>query len=705
MLTSLADRHFERPIDSLSVLGQLLLVLAVVGHLIMGISQRDGNFIMGVLSIALNAVLNGFQNPPALRALRELPKTLRSALEHFDVEGQYTVYAVCPACHCTYAPDSNSRYTKKTCTNKPLPGQRCGHDLLDAAGKPLKTYLHYSFRDYLAGLFSNAALEQDMDDACDGLKKQTSSNIGAMHGPFDGEFLKTFLGHDKKLFCHRPGTEGRLLFSLCVDFFRVEGLKLRGPNTSVGIIALACLNLPPEVRYAPENLYLAGIVPGPHEPLLTDLNHYLKPIVSDMVTGYEEGFKFSRTALHDGGRTVRTAIANVVCDLPASRKTAALAPSTSRIFCNVCDCWFQTRAEIKAKVPWRPKLGDTNYEDWRPRANLREDAEKWRKAKTADDQKDLFDETGVRYSELWRLPYWDPTRQLVVDGMHNLLEGLAQFHYVEALQLTEVACKGGDPDRPAFAHDFTEPDPVDESSTPDDGNVKSQKKRKSEENVRLDILRIHARLVMSLDEEEVEKDGEADEVADEDADEDEDEEEESGDEEVSDKGTVKGKKTKRRKVRNTAATLTAWLFRCRLGALKFVADDLKLDVQPIDDESVGPREKRKRRKPNKLDYAVYLRNWVRVVRSRLNKQSLTSFAAYQKATSLYYRLDACSDVRSCCATKVAARHQNYCETVMDWFRRWQFWHEEGWDNKGGCLAHPLSHLSANYFGSDVGLWI
>ena len=41
----------------------------------------------------------------------------------------------------------------------------------------------------------------------------------------------------------------------------------------------------------------------------------------------------------------------------------------------------------------------------------------------------IFKETGVRWSELLRLLYWDPTRFLAIDGMHNLLLGLTQFQF------------------------------------------------------------------------------------------------------------------------------------------------------------------------------------------------------------------------------------------------------------------------------------
>ena len=41
----------------------------------------------------------------------------------------------------------------------------------------------------------------------------------------------------------------------------------------------------------------------------------------------------------------------------------------------------------------------------------------------------IVEETGIRYSELHRLPYFDPSRFVVVDAMHNLFLGLIQEHF------------------------------------------------------------------------------------------------------------------------------------------------------------------------------------------------------------------------------------------------------------------------------------
>ncbi|KIJ65076.1 hypothetical protein HYDPIDRAFT_57405, partial [Hydnomerulius pinastri MD-312] len=183
-------------------------------------------------------------------------------------------------------------------------------------------------------------------------------------------------------------------------------------------ISMACLNLPLDIRYKPENMYLAGIIPGPKQPSLENLNHYIRPLMLDLAASWERGVHYSKTANHPNGRLTRSAIALAVCDLPAARHLAALAGVGSHFFCAACNCFHKTN------------YGRVDFENWVPRDRdkLRRYAEQWRDAASSAEREKLFKEHGVRYSELWRLPYWDPARQLVIDSMHCILEGLVQHH-------------------------------------------------------------------------------------------------------------------------------------------------------------------------------------------------------------------------------------------------------------------------------------
>ncbi len=166
-------------------------------------------------------------------------------------------------------------YIPKECNNIPSPGgDVCGTLLLRKAAdsnneasvsKPKKTFVYHHFHDYLAGLLSRKDIESLMDESCDTL----SSSIKCGHPTpeyvtdvFEAEFLCTFEGPiPGQLFVNRPNKEGRYVFALSFDFFRTEGMKINGASTSSGLISAACMNLPLNIRYNPENMYIAGIVP------------------------------------------------------------------------------------------------------------------------------------------------------------------------------------------------------------------------------------------------------------------------------------------------------------------------------------------------------------------------------------------------------------------------------------------------------------
>ena len=93
---------------------------------------------------------------------------------------------------------------------------------------------------------------------------------------------------------------------------------------------------------------------------------------------------------------------------------------------------------------------------------MRSVAEAWRDAKTVAEQDTVFAKHGIRWSPFWRLPYWNPCRQLVVDSMHCLLEGVIKFHCLHALELTDTAAHAKPARLPAFSWTFSRPDIFDD---------------------------------------------------------------------------------------------------------------------------------------------------------------------------------------------------------------------------------------------------
>jgi Transposase family tnp2 len=318
----------------------------------MSISRRDGDFVISLINMILYLAFQPATGPIAPRhanVIAQMPQSIRDAVSKFDLESQTVIYAACPKCHCTYKPRYNSGSTRpiydNTCTNQPTPdSDPCGEPLLrrmDEDGhrvmKPIKPYVYHDFHDYLASLLSHADLEEAMDKSCDDLMRTVNDPMPEhVTDIWEAEFLRTFEGPSgKTLFIDRQG-EGRYGFTLNIDFFNIEGMKVRGASTSCGIVSMVCLNLPFEIRYNPENIFIAGIIPGPRQPSLTDLNHYVKPLIDDLVVSWDQGVRYSRTALHSTGRTTHSAIIAAVMDLPAARHASQLASHGSHFYCTVC---------------------------------------------------------------------------------------------------------------------------------------------------------------------------------------------------------------------------------------------------------------------------------------------------------------------------------------------------------------------------------
>ncbi|KIJ29533.1 hypothetical protein M422DRAFT_77730, partial [Sphaerobolus stellatus SS14] len=101
-------RYFEKQVDSFHEVAQIAMFLSVACSIIMGISQRSGDFIVATIFILLKSL--AFSNtkeeltPLHADILDQLPRRLATTLSKFNLDGQVTNYAVCPSCHSLYAP-------------------------------------------------------------------------------------------------------------------------------------------------------------------------------------------------------------------------------------------------------------------------------------------------------------------------------------------------------------------------------------------------------------------------------------------------------------------------------------------------------------------------------------------------------------------------------------------------------------------------
>ncbi|KZP09269.1 hypothetical protein FIBSPDRAFT_760231, partial [Athelia psychrophila] len=69
----------------------------------------------------------------------------------------------------------------------------------------------------------------------------------------------------------------------------------------------------------------------------------------------------------------------------------------------------------------------------RTKEEVLEAALEFKNAPDKKTQEAVLKKYGIRWSELFRLRYWDPTKFVVIEGMHNLFLGLAQHHMRKVL--------------------------------------------------------------------------------------------------------------------------------------------------------------------------------------------------------------------------------------------------------------------------------
>ncbi|KAA1479470.1 hypothetical protein DENSPDRAFT_758942, partial [Dentipellis sp. KUC8613] len=139
--------------------------------------------------------------------------------------------------------------------------------------------------------------------------------------------------------------------------------------------------------------------------------------VDDLLLFWEPGIRLSRTARHERGRLVLLALIPVVCDLLAAKQVTGFSGHQSTYFCTYC--WLD-----------HDNIENLDRDTWPPR-NLEQHlklAHEWKDAQTKVEQDAIYNQYGVRWSELLRLPYWNPFRHTVIDTMHNLSLGLLHHH-------------------------------------------------------------------------------------------------------------------------------------------------------------------------------------------------------------------------------------------------------------------------------------
>lgn len=287
----------------------------VVLQIISKVARSGCHFILEMMSYVVQLALLGSQDhisPQTQKLLSDLPVNPKMAAKQCHLDRKNTIYATCPnpSCHQTYKSIyhdgcSIAEYPRH-CTHKQFAnGPSCGTGLTRPRIiedieilTPIKPFLSFGFKDWLAGLVSCPGYEDLMNSAW---KKTNVDLANGISDITEANFLHNFIGPNGERLFKDSRSEGQYAFSLCVDFFTPLLNKQAGKKVSIRIISLACLNLLLDECYKPENMFLIGIIPGPKEPPLNLLNHYLTPIVDDLLEFWSPGIQFSCMYNHPTG--------------------------------------------------------------------------------------------------------------------------------------------------------------------------------------------------------------------------------------------------------------------------------------------------------------------------------------------------------------------------------------------------------------------
>ena len=287
--------------------------------------------------------------------------------------------------------------------------------------RPIKQYPYRHFHDYVGSMLACPGIEQAIQaHVHSDTYTQDISDIMASPS------LRSLVGPDGRPFLQTEGTDLHLVWSLCVDWYNPRQNKAAGKSVSTGVISMICLSLPPHLRTQEENIYISGIIPGPSEPSVDAVNHFLEPLVGELKESYEEGIYYSRTYDHPSGRFSKSAVVPVICDTMASKKVTGNCGHRGKYFCSWC------------RLSRRHLQDNLNINTWPPGLS-REDhiafANDWRNKKTASEQNAAVKKNGIRWSVLLDLPYWQPSQWTITEGMHVLLLGVIPRHCRDLLGL------------------------------------------------------------------------------------------------------------------------------------------------------------------------------------------------------------------------------------------------------------------------------
>ena len=328
-------------------------------HIVSGLSLRACDQLLLSLRFLIKLMIEDFDASKGRGKLlaKSVPMDARTVLHRLALDPRYKTFICCPECSTCYPDDGPGSYPEFCSSKHASTQQTCGRCLRKSRNNgsrpydiPVRRFFYQDFAEWLGEMLCHPGIEDMME------RSSSPSHDGVMGDIWDAPGLYEIPGPDGRPFiCQCADNEGRFLFSFNMDGFNPFQLKQAGRSASVMGLYMVCLNLPPEARFKSENMFLAGIIPGPNEPSKEEINHFLRPLVNDLLKSYFDGVYYTRTWKYPKGRKTRSALALIICDLPAARQALGFTGQQSTNFCSYC------KLQLK-------DINNLNLRDWELRS-------------------------------------------------------------------------------------------------------------------------------------------------------------------------------------------------------------------------------------------------------------------------------------------------------------------------------------------------
>ncbi|GET51194.1 uncharacterized protein LOC114543330 [Rhizophagus irregularis DAOM 181602=DAOM 197198] len=365
---------------------------------------------------------------------KNFPASLYLAKKMLNIFQPKMQLAVCNNCHKLYNVRNIVEYKEEgkaaiaNCLHEefpdnPVPSRRnkCNNPLSilkkrkgEIIAVPRMIYPKPSIRQQLSMLYQRPGFEDMLE--LSGIQR---GGVNTYSDIYDSKVWKTFPFNGDTFFTSETATTHLgLLFNL--DWFQ----PFTYTQHSASAIYASICNLPRIERNKPENIIYLGFLPGPKEVGLERINHYLAPIVDELLELWK-GWRVPKTYQYTEGLDIKVALIIGSSDTPATRKLFGHGSAVMK--CHRCEK-RSTYSEVYKKTHYG---GMQEYDKWvtnpiNPSLH-RQYAHEWLQCNSKSSRDTHFKEHGVRWSELLRLPYMDPIRFAVVDPMHCLFLGIAKW--------------------------------------------------------------------------------------------------------------------------------------------------------------------------------------------------------------------------------------------------------------------------------------